>query len=198
MRGLAKFLSFLYLLAYIILILGTILVAVVAVVVFIGFDVTHIQEAISSGAISLSGIGVENLTPEKLAEFKMPLVITLIGTIISLILGLRGIRMVRRALRETGRGTPFSTVSYKALRQAGILSVLGAVVSVVFAVISYVMFSKLMDTQVTFTATSAITMIFNALIMFLLSSVAKFGNQYVPDEEVLPPPTGSYDDQGGY
>ncbi len=199
MKGLAKFLNFLYLLAYIVLILGTILVAIVTVIIFIGFNVSFIQEALNNGAISLSGTGIENFTPEKIAQFRMPIVISLIGTILTMILGLRSIHMVRRALKETGRGTPFSTVSVKSLRQAGIVSLLSAVVSIVFAVISFVMFSTLLDGQVTFTATSSLTMIFNALLMFLLSSVAKYGNQYVPDEEVLPPPVGNpYDDTETY
>ena len=196
MRGLAKFLNFLYLLAYIILILGLILMAIVTVIIFIGFDVSFIREAMQNGSISLSGIGIENYTPEKIAQFRMPIVISFIGTILTMILGLRSIHMVRRALRETGRGTPFSTISVKSLRQAGIMSLLSAAVSIVFAIISYVMFSMLLDGQVTLTATSSLTMIFNALLMFLLSSVAKYGSQYVPNDEVLPPPAGNpYDDE---
>jgi hypothetical protein len=199
LKGLAKFLSFLYLLAYIIVILGTIVLAIGTVVLFVGLDISFINEAIKSGAMNLPAIGGETLTPEMLAQFRMPITITLIGTLISCVLGLRTIRMVRRALRETGHGTPFSTVTIKSLRQAGILSLIAAVVSIVFPVIGYVMFSELLGSQVTFSATSACTLIFNALIMFLLSSIAKYGNQYVPDDEVLPPPAGNpYDDTEVY
>lgn len=199
MKGLAKFLNFLYLLVYIILILGIVALAIGAVILFIGLDVSFINEAVKNGAVNLTGVGGQSITPEQLSQFRLPITITLIGTIISGLLGLRTIRMVRRALRETGHGTPFSTITVKALRQAGILSLIAAVVSIVFPVISYVMFTDLLGSQVTFSATAACTLIFNALLMFLLSSIAKYGNQYAPDDEVLPPPVGNpYDDSETY
>jgi hypothetical protein len=182
-----------------IMVLVTILIAAAAVLIFIGLDISFIREAIEKGAISVSSL--QNYTPEMIAQFRMPLTFLMVGVVILMLLALIVIRSVRKALKETGRGTPFSMVTVKSLRTAGIVSLISFVLGIVFPIAAIFLFKDIPDVQSS--TTTFITeggSLISALIYFLLSGVAKYGNSLAPDEDVFsaPPVAGDYDDTETY
>ncbi len=199
MKGLAKFLGVLYAIFFWIMVLVTILIAAATVLIFIGLDISFIREAIEKGAISVSSL--QNYTPEMIAQFRMPLTFLMVGVVILMLLALIVIRSVRKALKETGRGTPFSMVTVKSLRTAGIVSLISFVLGIVFPIAAIFLFKDIPDVQSS--TTTFITeggSLISALIYFLLSGVAKYGNSLAPDEDVFsaPPVAGDYDDTETY
>jgi hypothetical protein len=199
LKGLAKFLGVLYAIFFWIMVLVTILIAAATVLIFIGLDISFIREAIEKGAISVSSL--QNYTPEMIAQFRMPLTFLMVGVVILMLLALIVIRSVRKALKETGRGTPFSMVTVKSLRTAGIVSLISFVLGIVIPFAAIFLFKDIPDVQTP--TTTFITeggSLISALIYFLLSGVAKYGNSLAPDEDVFsaPPVAGDYDDTETY
>ncbi len=199
MKGIAKFLGVLYAIFFWIMVLVTILIAAAAVLIFIGLDISFIREAIEKGAISVSSL--QNYTPEMIAQFRMPLTFLMVGVVILMLLALIVVRSVRKALKETGRGNPFSMVTVKSLRTAGIVSLISFVLGIVFPIAAIFLFKDIPDVQSS--TTTFITeggSLISALIYFLLSGVAKYGNSLAPDEDVFPAPpvAGDYDDTETY
>jgi amino acid transporter len=131
----------------------------------------------------------------------MPLTFLMVGVVILMLLALIVIRSVRKALKETGRGNPFSMVTVKSLRTAGIVSLISFVLGIVFPIAAIFLFKDIPDVQSS--TTTFITeggSLISALIYFLLSGVAKYGNSFAPDEDVFPAPpvAGDYDDTETY
>jgi hypothetical protein len=198
MRGLAKFLGFLYAVLYWLLVIVTVLVAIGGVLLVAGFDVSRITDAVGQ-SVTIPELGT--YTAAQLAQLRMPILVALICLIIIMVLSLRSIRMVRRALKQTGMGYPFSMITVKSLRMAGILILINGIIGIITPFILSFLFTSALDmslSNLSLSSTVNLAFIFNALVMFLLSAVAKYGNSLAPSEDVFPEAETTYSDTEEY
>lgn len=194
MRGLAKFLGFLYAVFYWLFLVCTVLVAIVGAILIAGFDISRITDAIGQ-SVTIPEVGT--YTAEQIVRLRMPLLVALICVIIIMILTLRSVRMIRRALKQTGMGYPFSMITVKSLRMAGILILINGIIGIITPFLLSFLFSSALEmdlSDLSLSSTVNLAFIFNALLLFLLSAVAKYGNSFAPSEDVFPDADTTYSD----
>ena len=171
MKGNALFLRILMILKFIAELIGVLAVGFVAVVLLAVGDFSKIP------GLSVEGL---NMTPEMLEKFRMPVAIIMGIGAVSLLLAMLSTLKVSKALKECGKRRPFSEESASALKSAGILELLSGIVSIGATVVATIYFKDLAEVNTATTASSGATVnlvfLANAAILFLLASVAKYGN----------------------
>ena len=172
----AVFLRILMILKFVAELIGLIVTAGLAVTLLVVGDLTLLPAGTLEPFI-VEGIEV---TPAVIERFRMPFVIIMAIAAGALILAMISTLKVSKALKECAKGRPFSEESASALKAAGIMELLSGLVSVGGTVFAAMAFQKL-DIHPVATAGSGATVnlvfLANAALMFMLSGVARYGNE---------------------
>ena len=169
MKGCAKFLNFLALIAFLLLLLATL--AVCAGTAVLGLKPDLISGDISElvNAITVNG---EPVTMEMLTKLRTPILIILGVLILILVLTLATIARVRTALKEISREEPFSLRCSQALNSAAVLVIVNGLVGIALSVYAaYIFDSSFADGETIVNISSNLTFIPIAVFLKMLSGI---------------------------
>lgn len=173
MKGCAKFLNFIGFLVFLLILIAFLGACAAAAVV--GLKPDLIPEDLLDSLTSLT-INGQPVTMEILTGFRIPVLILLGATIVFLLIGLFTIANIRTALREVGRGEPFSVHCSKALNTAAILEVISGLLGIGLSIYSAYAFGGVAvdgGTVVNFTANLSFILV--AILLKMLAGVSEFG-----------------------
>ena len=173
MKGCAKFLNFIGFLVFLLILIAFLGACAAAAVVGIKPDL--IPEDLLESLTSLT-INGQPVTMEILTGFRIPCLILLGATIVFLLIGLFTIANIRTALREVGRGEPFSVQCSKALNTAAILEIISGLIGIAISIYSVYIFGGVsVDGGTVVTFSSNLSFILIAILLKMLAGVSEFG-----------------------
>ena len=175
MKGCAKFLNFIALLVFLLILIAFLGVCAATAVIGIKPDIIPEDLLESLTALTING---QPVTMEILTGFRIPVLIMLGAGILFLLIGLLTISNIRTALKEVGRGEPFSVRCSQALNTAAILEVISGLIGIALSIYSAYIFGGVSadgGTVVNFTANLSFILI--AVLLKMLSGVSEFGRR---------------------
>lgn len=173
MKGCAKFLNFIALLVFLLIFIAFLGVCAATAVVGIRPDLIPEDLLDSLTALTING---EPVTMEILTSFRVPVLIMLGAAIVFLLIGLFTIGNIRTALKEVGRGEPFSVTCSKALNTAAILEVISGLMGIAISIYAAFIFGGVSaDGGTVINFTSNLSFILIAVLLKMLSGVSEFG-----------------------
>lgn len=173
MKGCAKFLNFIALIVFLILILGT--VALAGATAVIGLRPDMIPEE-AYGAFEAFKINGEPVTMEMIKSFHTPFLIILGVLVLSLILNLIIVANIRTALKEVANEEPFSIRCSKALGTASLVVVIDGLLGIALSIYAaFILTGLTMDGNTVISISSNLSFILVAVFLKMLSGVSAFG-----------------------
>ena len=173
MKGCAKFLNFIALIVFLILILGT--VALAGATAVIGLRPDMIPEE-AYGAFEAFKINGEPVTMEMIKSFHTPFLIILGVLALSLILNLIIVANIRTALKEVANEEPFSIRCSKALSTASLVVVIDGLLGIALSFYAaFILTGLTMDGNTVISISSNLSFILVAVFLKMLSGVSAFG-----------------------
>ena len=173
MKGCAKFLNFIALLVFLLIFIAFIGACAATAVVGIKPDLIPEDLLDALKALTING---KPVTMEMLTGFRVPVLIMLGAAILFLLIGLFTISNIRTALKEVGRGEPFSVRCSQALNTAAILEVISGLMGIALSIYSSVIFGGMsVDGGTAISFTSNLSFILIAVLLKMLSGVSEFG-----------------------
>lgn len=175
MKGCAKFLNFIAFLVFLLIFIAFLGACAATAVVGIKPDLIPADLLESLTAVTING---EPVTMEILTGFRVPVLILLGSTIVFLLIGLFTIAKIRTALREVGRGEPFSVECSKALNTAAILEVISGLFGIALSIYAAFAFGGVsVDGGTVINYTANLSFILVAVFLKMLSGVSEFGRR---------------------
>ena len=175
MKGCAKFLNFIALLAFLLVLIG--FIGACAATAVIGLKPDIISENLLD-ALKAFTINGEPVTIEMLTVFRIPLLIILGAAVLILLITLLTIGNVRTALKEVSNGDPFSLRCSKALHTAALLEVISGLAGIALSIYSACIFGGLsVDGGTVINYTANLSFILVAVLLKMLAGVSEFGRR---------------------
>ena len=175
MKGCAKFLNFIAFVGSLFFLIA--LIGACAAAAVIGLKPDLIPEDLL-GSLTALTINGKPVTMEIITGFRNPVLIILGVTIVTLLITLFTIANIRTALKEVGRGEPFSVRCSKSLNTAAILEIIGGLAGIAISIYSAYIFSGLsVDGDTVLKFSSNLSFIPAAILLKMLSGVSEFGRR---------------------
>lgn len=175
MKGCAKFLNFIALLVFLLILIAFLGVCAATAVIGIKPDIIPEDLLESLTALTING---KPVTMEILTGFRIPILIMLGVLVLILLLALLIIANIRTALSEVGLGDPFSFRCSKALHTAATLEVVNGLVGIGLSLYAAVIFGGLSingGTAISFTTNLSFILV--AIFLKMLAGISEFGRR---------------------
>jgi hypothetical protein len=175
MKGCAKFLNFIALLVFLLIFIAFLGSCAATAVVAIKPDIIPEDLLDALKAVTING---KPVTMEILTGFRIPVLIMLGAAILFLLIGLFTIGNIRTALKEVGRGEPFSIRCSQALNTAAILEVVSGLLGIALSIYAAFTFGGVsVDGSSAVNFTANLSFILVAVLLKMLSGVSEFGRR---------------------
>lgn len=175
MKGCAKFLNFIAFLMFLFLLIAFVAFCVAAAV--IGFKPDIVSEKMLD-ALKPYTFNGQPFTMETLTGLKLPVLIIIGALIVILLLTLLIIANIRTALKEVGRGEPFSVRCSKALNTAALLEVISGIAGIAMSIYTIRIFGGASaDGGTAAGVTVNLSFILTAAFLKMLAGVSEYGRR---------------------
>ena len=175
MKGCAKFLNFIALICFWLVLIATVGVCAATAVVGLKPDLIPQEVIESQTAVTLNG---QPITMEMITNYRMPVLIILGAVILTLLLALGTVGKIRKALKEVAEETPFSVTCSKSLNTACVLVVLAGLIGIAMDVYTGITFGGFkVNGESAVQISSDLSFILTAALLRMLGGISEFGRR---------------------